>query len=176
VPQPPSSAEPTDERACVDFYGECRPFKGFAMRLDVSTGRQLQIPWASYVADRRSRPRTPVSPQIEEIDDGRVVTPGHAEPKFSEGFTFRPDGTHLLGDDGTVEVTVRVARTGKPLKLRVCPGYTDADFFGIIQWIGDDRVVVSAEDAGDLFICRLSSGRCRIAVTGSPLTGFNGRG
>jgi hypothetical protein len=70
----------------------------------------------------------------------------------------------------------RVASTGKPLNLRIPADYSASDYFGITQWLDDDRMVVSAEDAGDLFVCRLSSGRCRIAVTGSPLTGFHGRG
>jgi len=163
-------------RQCVDFYGECLRFKGNAMRFEASTGRQVPVSWASYRAVRGDSTRTLVSPQLEEIAEGQVVTPARPQPKFSNGFGFRREGNRLVGDDGTVDVVVRLARTGAPVKLRVPSDYGASDYFNIIQWLDDDRVVLTASDTDDLFVCRLSSGRCRLAVTRSTLADFAGRG
>jgi len=165
-----------NSRQCVDFYGECLRFKGNAMRFEASTGRQVPVSWASYRAVRGDSTRTLVSPQLEEIAEGQVVTPPHPQPKFNNGFGFRREGNRLIGDDGTVDVVVRLARTGAPVKLRVPIAYTAADYFNIIQWLDDDRVALAASDTDDLFVCRLSSGRCRLAVTRSTLADFAGRG
>jgi hypothetical protein len=97
-------------------------------------------------------------------------------PKFSDRFDFRRDGTRLIGDDGTVDVTVRVASTGRPVELRVPADYDVATHFSITQWLDDDRVVLSADHEGDLLVCRLPQGRCSIAATGTGLTNFAGRG
>ena len=165
-----------DSRQCVDFYGECLRFKGHAMRFEASTGRQVPVSWSSYRAVRSDSARTLVSPQLEEIAEGTVVTPAHPQPKFNNGFGFRREGNRLIGDDGTIDVVVRLARTGAPLRLRVPADYTASDYFTITQWLDDDRVVLSASDADDLLVCRVPSGRCRLAVTRSSLDDFAGRG
>lgn len=166
-----------DERQCVDYYGECLRFKAPVMRFDGSTGRQVTVSWASYWAARRSWPRTLMSPQLEEIGDPeRVVRPLHADPKLNDSFGFTLEaGGRLVGDDGSVPVTVRVARTGAPLRLRVPPGYPPDAYFAITQWLDDDRVVMNGNE-GSLLVCQVPSGRCRPAVKGTGLTSFRGRG
>ena len=162
-----------DERQCVDFYGECLRFKGSVMRFDVATGGQAAVSWESYWATRSSWPRTLMSPQLEEIDGGRVVRPPHADHKLDDSFAFRLDGTRLVGDDGSVDVTVRLARTGAPLRLRMPAGYRSGGT--ISQWLDDDHVVMNDGD-GSLLVCRVPSGRCRTTVKDAGITGFGGRG
>jgi hypothetical protein len=165
-----------DERQCVDFYGECLRFKGSVMRFDVATGGQASVSWESYWATRSSWPRTLMSPQLEEIGDPEtVVRPPHADPKLNDSFAFRLDGTRLVGDDGSVDVTVRLARTGAPLRLRMPAGYPSDGFYAISQWLDDDHVVMNDGD-GSLLVCRVPSGRCRTTVKDAGITGFGGRG
>lgn len=106
---------------------------------------------------------------------------------YDQGIGFGREGNHLVADDdgGGGEVTARLARTGEAVRLRLPAGYDDRiAFFGMTQWLVDDRIVVSADmgdlgpstDSNDLLVCRLSSGRCQVAVSGTPLTGFGGRG
>jgi hypothetical protein len=167
-----------DARQCVDFYGECLRSKVPLMRLDTATGRQVPVSWSSYWTVRRAWPRTLMSPQLEEIDDqGAVVRPPHAAPRLSDTFAFRigDNGTSLIADDGSVDVILRLAQTGEPVRLRVPGGYTDESYFRITQWLDDDRVVIEGD--AELLVCRLSSGRCRTAVRGgSYTTDFGGHG
>ena len=164
-----------DERQCVDFYGVCLRFRGSVMRFDVATGGQASVSWDSYWAMRSSWPRTLMSPQLEEIDGGRVVRRPHADPKLNDSFGFRLDGNRLVGDDGSIDVTVRLARTGAPLRLRAPAGYPSDGYFAISQWLDDDHVVMNADD-GSLLVCRVPRGRCQTTVKHAGITGFGGRG
>ena len=119
--------------------------------------------------------RTLMSPQLEEIDGGRVVRPPHADPKLNDSFGFRLDGNRLVGDDGSVDVTVRLSRTGAPLRLRAPAGYPSDGYFDISQWVDDDHVVMNADD-GSLVVCRVPRGRCQTTVKHAGITGFGGRG
>jgi hypothetical protein len=152
------------------------------MRFDVATGGQASVSWESYWATRSSWPRTLMSPQLEEIGDPeRVVRPPHADPKLNDSFAFRLDGARLVGDDGSVDVTVRLARTGAPLRLRMPAGYPSDGFYAISQWLDDDHVVMKADDnvrpgLVSLLVCRVPSGRCQTTVKDARITGFGGRG
>lgn len=163
-------------RQCVDFYGECTSFTGEAYRFDTATGRQVPVSWATYWAVRASWSRTLMSPQIEEIGDGTVVKPPVADPKLGDSAGFRLVGDRLAGDDGTVPVTVRLARTGEPLRLRVPRGFGADGPIEIAQWLDDDHVVMGAQDPDVLLVCRLPDGQCRPAVEGRVIGGFGGRG
>jgi hypothetical protein len=161
---------------CVEFDGRCVRFKDPIMRFDVRTGQQAAVSWESYWATRSSWPRTLVSPPHgKEIADGRVVRPPHADPTLGDSFGFQLHGTRLVGGDFGVAVTVRLARTGAPLQLRMPARYPSGRYFGITQWLDDDHVVMWAED-GALLVCRLPDGRCRTTVRHGGITGFGGRG
>jgi hypothetical protein len=168
------------QRQCVDFYGECLRFTAPVMRLDVSTGQQAEVTYAMFRADRSSWPRTLRSPQLEEIavgDTEKVVRPPHAAPRLGDSFGFRLAGrTGLVADDGSVATTVRLARTGAPLRLRVRPGYPADASFVINQWLDDDRVVMHVQDPDGLLVCRLPDGQCRPTVEGRFVINFGGRG
>ena len=158
-----------DENWCVDLdrgFRQCLRYRG-VMRLETSTGEQTEVSWAAYQADRRSRPRMLSGPYTGDA--------GLAGPVFHENTAFVRVGDRLVAHDRDVDFTAREARTDKALRLRLPSGYTSADTFELVQWLDDDRVAVFAyrdrmteiADAGDIFVCRLSSGRCTLAVKGS---------
>lgn len=161
---------PDDATWCPDFakyYGVCRRYQGM-MRLEASTGIQTEVSLAAYRADRRSRPRAFTRPIR-----GEANAPG---PVYDESIGFLREGNRLVVDDGGGHaMSVRVARTGEPVWLRLPAGFRDVDWFPMFMWLDDDRVAVTADEK-DILVCRLSTGRCRVAVTGAPLTGFGGRG
>ena len=155
---------------CLDFqryYGACRRYQG-AMRFNVSTGTQERVSWASYRADRGSRERTLVTPFM---DEGGVPEPG-----LSDSIAFLAHGKQLLPDnaDGPA-ITARLATTGQVVRFRLPAGHVQRDFYPMVMWLDDDRLVISADGRG-LLVCRVSSGRCREVVTGEVETGFGGHG
>ena len=104
-----------------------------------------------------------------------MVRPPHATPKL-DSVGFRIVGDRLTGDDGTVPVTVRLARTGQPLRLRVPPGlHSDSDI-RVAQWLDDEHVVIGVQDPDTLLVCPVPTGRCRVAFEGRAIGGFGGRG
>ncbi len=162
---------PDEKTACMDYskyYGGCRHFKGI-MRLENSTGIQREVPWAAYVSDRRSRPRTFTRPIR-----GEANTPG---PVYDDSINFLHRGGRLVADDGGGgEVTARLASNGEPVRLRLPEGYADVDAFFMLTWLDDDRVVLQADNDRDLLVCRLPGGRCHAVVDGPVLADFAGRG
>lgn len=164
---------------CVAFDGACMRFRDPVMRFEVATSQQVAVSWETYWATRRGWPRTLMSPphgkEVTDADGVRVVRPPHADPELSDDYGFRLDGTRLVGDDRAVDVTVRLARTGEPLRLRMPAGYPTGSYFGITQWLDDSHLVMWAED-GALLVCRVPDGRCRTTVEHGGITGFAGRG
>ncbi len=71
---------------------------------------------------------------------------------------------------------------GDPVGLRLPAGYThpgpegSGSLIQVSQWLDDDRVALWADDGGgdlpakhgDLLVCRLPDGTCRVAVPRSP--------
>jgi hypothetical protein len=117
-------------------------------------------------------------PHGEEISDTsgtHVVRPPHADPELNDKYSFRLEGTRLLGDDYGVEVSVRLAQTGQPLQVRMPAGYPSGSYFGITQWLDDNHVVIWSED-GSLLVCPLPDGRCRTIVKHGGIFSFAGRG
>jgi hypothetical protein len=90
--------------------------------------------------------------------------------------TLGRQGDRLVAEDeGGDVVTVRIARTGEQVRLRLDEGYPpDVDAFSTVTWLDDDRVVLLADDS--LLVCRLPVGRCRAVVPGPVLADFAGRG
>jgi hypothetical protein len=162
---------PDEKTSCLDYsryYGGCRRFKSI-QRLETSTGTESEVPWAAYVSDRRSRPRTFTRPIR-----GEANTPG---PVYDDSINFLHRGGRLVADDGGGgEVTARLASSGKPVRLRLPDGYADVDAFFMLTWLDDDRVVLQADNDRDLLVCRLPGGRCHTVVEGPVLADFAGRG
>jgi len=155
---------------CLDFqryYASCRRYKG-VMRFNVSTGTQQRVSWASYRADLGSRERTFVTPFM-----GGGGVP---EPVLSDGIDFVAHGRHLVHDDGDGRaITARLAATGHVVRFGIPAGYANEDYYPMVMWLDDDRLVIRADVHG-LLTCRVSSGRCRVAVAGETETGFGGHG
>lgn len=159
------------------------------MRFDVATGQQTQVRWADYVADRRSRPEL-------------LTGPDHS-PQGCQTCVISPDGLYhwlsfvrighglVLGDDYGLDFRAvtpearfapTVARTGRPVRLRLPAHYEDAERWVLTQWLDPDQVVLWAdgEPAGvsdlgktiELLVCRLTTGECRIAADPNQADGL----
>ena len=110
---------PDDHTRCLDYskyYAACLRFSAIT-RLDTSTGTQTEVPWASYTADRDSRPSTFVLPIKGDPD-----TPG---PVYDETPDFGRSGDRLVGDDGGNAVLMHLASTGEPVRLHLPTGYDE---------------------------------------------------
>ncbi len=162
---------PDDHTRCLDYSkynAACLRFSAIT-RLDTSTGTQTEVPWASYTADRNSRPSTFVLPIKGDPD-----TPG---PVYDETPDFGRSGDRLVGDDGGNAVLMHLASNGEPVRLHLPTGYDeDAQLFFFHRWLGDGRFSLVADNTDDILVCQLSSGRCRVVVKGPLDYGFGGHG
>lgn len=162
---------------CADYVragAVCRRFRA-VMRLDTATGAQSKVPWSAYLSDRSNRPRLFFGPT------DRPDVPYNAFPynrPGAETIAFGRQGDRLVPHDlGGGAVTARVGLHGEVVRLRLPSGYHPQDVaFTVVQWLDDDRVVVSPQAPADLLVCRLPAGRCRLAVTGIGVVLFGGRG
>jgi hypothetical protein len=154
---------------------ECLRYRSL-LRYSVDGDVRELVPWARYDQDLRSRTRT-----IVGADRGTPPVPG----SFAvDDPAFERQGTELVArsHDGTREVTLSEARTGDPIHLRVPSGATTATLFEFSQWLDDDRLVLFAytefeagtevADEGDIFLCALSTGTCRLELEGQPGTAY----
>ncbi|RHW23603.1 hypothetical protein D0Z08_28675 [Nocardioides immobilis] len=156
----------------ADFYRECLRYR-WVVRYDVAADSIARWTWARYDEDLRSRPRT-----IVGEDRGTPPVPG----TFPMDPVFDRQGTDLIARyyDGAGEFTLREARTGEPIRLRVPSGATEATRFEFSQWLDDDHLVLFAytsfgselADEGDIFVCALSTGNCRLELQGQPGTAY----
>jgi hypothetical protein len=154
---------------------ECLRYR-WVVRYDVAGDSIARVPWARYDEDLRSRPRTIVGP-----DRGTPPAPGTVpldDPVFAR------EGTDLIARDydGAGELTLIAGSTGEPIRLRVRSGATEATRFELSQWLDDDRLVLFAytdpyggsevADEGDIFVCVLLTGNCRLEVQGQAGTAY----
>jgi hypothetical protein len=74
---------------------------------------------------------------------------------------------------GASEVRFTSARdtaTGKPIDMRLPPGYRTGARFDLIQWLDDDRFAVmggsrdGAHKIHDILVCGIAAGQCHLAV------------
>ena len=144
-----------------------RPF-----RYEVSTGKQTRVSARSYVADLRGRTRTLVV--------GDALDSGTLSDGIDQEFV-------LVGRELVARGPGRTAAfdpvSGERLRLRAPTGYGFgygyAETLHLFQWLDDDRFALldaSSWNTGDylgedLLVCRLSSGRCTIAVRRPPTAG-----
>jgi hypothetical protein len=157
--------EVAGDRACLRYMR--------VARYDAATDSAEGVTGQQYDEDLRSRPRTIVGP-----DRGTPPAPGTfpLDPVFER----RGDDLVAYDYDGVRRLSLVEARTGEPIRLRVAAGVTDAKRFELSQWLDDDRVVLFAyanrdtelADQGDIFVCTLSTGDCRLELEGQPGTAY----
>lgn len=134
---------------------------GPVMRFDLASREQSRVSRADYVADRRARPGLLI---------GR-----HDHGQSSVFLDFRRRGDRLVVDGGEPTVVL----TGQPLRLRVPAGDRHLDGLTLTQWLDADRVVLvgnDSHDGNDLVVCRLSTGRCQVAVRPDANAAFTAPG
>jgi hypothetical protein len=168
-------AYPADSPCELAGDRECLRY-GWVVRYDVATDSIARVTWAQYDEDLRNRSHTIVGP-----DRGTPPVPGTFA--LDDPF-FDRQGTDLIARDygGVRELTLTKARTGEPIRLRVASGATQATRFELSQWLDYDRLVLFAytnpdggsefADAGDVFVCTLSTGTCRLELQGQPGTAY----
>ncbi|MBA2559430.1 MAG: hypothetical protein H0V07_05990 [Propionibacteriales bacterium] len=137
------------------------------LRYDLASGETRKISQASFEAELRSRARMLVLAEARG-DTGTVFTAG-AMARFNQV------GSRLVPVDSNGDPTVVRLTTGEPVALRVPAGYTSpGGEMSVVQWITDDRLVLFPNEggdlpakAGDLLVCTLPDGLCRVAVHAS---------
>jgi hypothetical protein len=151
----------------VDDIHPCRNPQLF--RFDVATGETTKIPVSELdgALNARARIFTAVT------QDGRVV---YGEPAFDlVGNRLVASIHYSVADDDAAPVTLA---DGSELRLRLPTGYVPPwpsdgeDSVGVSQWLDDTHVALFANDGGgdlpakegDLLICEVPDGVCRVAV------------
>jgi hypothetical protein len=130
---------------------------GPVMRFDTRSGQQTPVSRADYLADRRARPG--------------LLTEAHDHGRGSLFLDFTRRGDRLVADGGEPTVVL----TGQPLRLRMPADDRNPHGLTLTQWLDPDRVVLvgtDSHDGTDLVVCRLSTGRCQVAVR-IPDANFN---
>lgn len=123
---------------------------GPVMRYDTTSGQQSQVSRADYLADRQARPG--------------VLTESDPDGAGSLFLPFIRRGDRLVADHGELPT---VAQSGLPLRLRLPADERTPQGLMLTQWLDPDRVVLvgtNSHDGHDLVVCRLSTGRCQVAV------------
>ena len=142
------------------------------LRYDVAAAAREVVTDADLAADVRNQYRALVTGRswaAGEVDDGL-------------GISFTVQGRRLVagvdpGIAGSTGTPVWVAATGAPVHLRLPRGYHGrALAFSLFEWLDDETVALAADEgdigaqqgwAGDILRCRISTGRCVLAVRGS---------
>lgn len=154
-------------------------------RFDITTGRVVAATDQMYADDLRSHSRA------------LVVGPSWRSGTVTDEADFAVAGSRLVPthwisgppdqpDPGDISAKAFDAASGNPVRLRLPSGYAPGpltDFkgdeiagsstsFHLFEWLDDDTVaLVQNHDSyvyGDILMCRLSDGRCRLAVPAGP--------
>ncbi len=153
------------DRECLRYQSVV----GYHLATDTTEG----FTWGQYDEDLRSRPRTILGP-----DRGNPPAPGTfpLDPDFER----RGNDLVAVDYDGIRELELTEARSGDSIRLQVPSGATEATRFEFSQWLDDDRFVLFGyterlteyANEGDIFVCALSSGDCRLELKGQPGTAY----
>ena len=143
------------------------------VRLDVATGRLSTATRRSYADDVKSRPRG-----LVVGDTWKTATPGddgltwlRADP--APGQVFHAVGPRLvpwssLRDAHPSLTTAFDTGAHRAVQLRLPAGYrADGADFRLFEWVDDDTIALASAHAwssADILTCRLSDGRCDLAV------------
>ena len=174
------------------IYYPASPFGRRVERLDVASGQLTVVSAAEYAADLRSQPRNLVLGESYEagaVSDGiDVLFVNQGSRLVAVGVPDELGGS--LASCGTDRCETSAFDTsGSPVSLRVPEGYDGARSFTVFQWLDDDRLALMAgaggtfvfgldndlpgdnKGYGDIMVCRISTGACRLAVNGPELSG-----
>ena len=137
-------------------------------RYDVASGETHKISRASFEAALSTRDRM-LKLAENRGDTGTVFTERGAA-------RFNQVGRRLVPVDSNGDPTTFRLASGEPLELRLPAGYTaPGEEMPVVQWLDDDRIVLFSYNyegdfppqVGDLLVCRLPDGLCRVAVGAS---------
>ena len=153
--------------------------KNRILMLEVATGRVSRVSQQEYAAALLNGPRALV---VGDAFDRGAVSDGLDALFIRKGARLVATEHVDHGDEG---LTASFDSTGSPIRLRVPEGYDGARSFTAFQWIDDDRLALMAgagsmgfvpgldpdlpadnDGYGDIMVCRISSGACRLAVRG----------
>jgi len=135
---------------------------------DPVDGRARRVPARAYAEDLASQPRALI------VGDAR----SQGQVEIALGREFLGVDGHLvpLADSAQAGVPVYTKAwdtgSGKQLDLRLPAAY-DGQAFRVFDWLDDDRIALEAHNdrspdrVRDLLVCRISTGGCRVAVTGT---------
>ena len=158
---------PSSRRGC--WVGGAHPCGDpHLFRFDVASGETTKIALDDLDAVLSTRARMFVA----EDNDLEFNEPG-----FSEGANFRQVGRRLATVTSGGDPMTLTRSNGDEVRLRlpsgyVAPGPEGSGGITVSQWLDDDHVVLWADDGGgdlpakegDLLVCRLPDGVCRVAV------------
>jgi hypothetical protein len=139
------------------------------VRFDVATGEITNTGPAELDAELSMRSRM----FVVEVND-----PDTMEPGFSDDVSFRQIGRRLADVTTGGEPQTLTRTNCDEVRLQLPSGFTalgmhiDSSVVSLSQWLDDDRIVVFANGGGgdlsaqegDLLVCPLPDGICRIAV------------
>jgi hypothetical protein len=139
---------------------------------DVTNRHESPVTEQAYTDDITSQPRQLVvgdSPQTGSLTDGIGqifnVTGARLVPVRNDADPSDPANPEL------VTTSAFETDSDQALALRLPTGYQSDGQFTLFEWLDDDTVALSGgnqSSEGDILTCRLSGGRCDIAIKGKP--------
>jgi hypothetical protein len=142
---------------------------------DVTTGSQNPATSRSYADDIRSNPRRLV---VGDTWETAIPTASlsHLRGGKRGSLVFRAVGTRLVAlwgeANGESPTTIFDTATHQTVQLLLPPDYhPSTNNYGVFEWLDDDTVALTPEhnlSSADIITCRLSEGRCRLAVKAGP--------
>ena len=142
---------------------------------DVTTGSQHRATPRSYADDVRSSSR-----RLVVGDTWETATPTASLQHLRGGkrgsLVFHADGTRLAAlwgeANGGSPATIFDTATHQAVQLRLPPDYhPGATSYSHFEWLDDDTIAVTPDhnlSSAEILTCRLSDGRCRVAVKKGP--------
>jgi hypothetical protein len=137
---------------------------------DVTTGRRSPVTSRSFADDTRSHPRRLLVGKAWE-----TATPAGSGGAVAS-LVFRAVGTRLVAyageANGESPTTAFDTATHQAVRLGLPPGYhPSTGSYRVFEWLDDDTVALTQDhnlQSTDIITCRLSEGRCQLAVKAGP--------
>ena len=188
LPSPRSACLPdalVGQHVYVGHFNDENRFVHHQFRFDLTSRQVHRAGQRTYLEDLRTQPRTLVFGDTWQTGTATEAR-GGSNPDY-----FRPVGSRLVpvdagGWEGEDDAPTRAFTvTGQPVRFRLPSGYQPpasdvGTYFTIFEWLDDDTLALAQGGfsvVGDIITCRLSDGRCRLAVKsagivpGLPLPG-----
>ncbi len=142
---------------------------------DVTTGSQHRATSRSYADDVRSSSR-----RLVVGDTWETATPTASLQHLRGGkrgsLVFHAVGTRLAAlwgeANGGSPATIFDTATHQAVQLRLPPDYhPGTTSYSVFEWLDDDTIAVTPDhnlSSAEILTCRLSDGRCQVAVKKGP--------